>query len=96
MLNIGDADGERMRTTLIVSERGRITLPALLMKRMGIGNGGVVAIEERGGRLILTPAAPADVEMYTAEEAGQLIRKDAFKGTERKKLDAKLSRRGHI
>ena len=40
-----------MKQTLIVSNRGQLTLPANLRKRFGIKDGGAVILEERGNEL---------------------------------------------
>ena len=42
-----------MRQTLIVSDRGQLTLPASLRKRFGIKDGGAVILEERDNELVL-------------------------------------------
>ncbi len=57
-----------MRQTLIVSNRGQLTLPANLRKRFGIKNGGAIILEERGNELVLKPAMVLEVEMYTDEQ----------------------------
>ncbi|MEK7476599.1 MAG: AbrB/MazE/SpoVT family DNA-binding domain-containing protein [Candidatus Coatesbacteria bacterium] len=82
-----------MKSTLVVSERGQITLPAPLRKRMGIKNGGVVKVEEREGRITLSPAAVVEVEMYTDEQIREFIERDRISKEERKRIIAKLARR---
>ncbi len=57
-----------MRQTLIVSNRGQLTLPANLRKRFGIRNGGAIILEERDNELVLKPAMVLEVEMYTDEQ----------------------------
>ena len=57
-----------MRQTLIVSNRGQLTLPANLRKRFGIKNGGAIILEERDNELVLKPAMVLEVEMYTDEQ----------------------------
>ena len=57
-----------MRQTLIVSNRGQLTLPANLRKRFGIKNGGAIILEERDNELVLKPAMVIEVEMYTDEQ----------------------------
>ena len=81
-----------MKSTLVVSERGQITLPAPLRKRMGIKNGGVVRVEEREGRITLSPAAVVDVEMYSDEDIKRWSEEDKFSKGERKRYEAVLAR----
>ena len=57
-----------MRQTLIVSNRGQLTLPANVRKRFGIQNGGAIILEERDNELVLKPAMVLEVEMYTDEQ----------------------------
>lgn len=54
-----------MRENIVVSNRGQITLPVTLRKRIGIQPGSVVIIEEREGALVLRPAAVLEVESYS-------------------------------
>jgi len=81
-----------MKSTLVVSERGQITLPAPLRKRMGIKNGGVVRIEERDGRITLSPAAVVDIEIYSDEDIKRWSEEDKFSKGERKRYEAVLAR----
>jgi AbrB family looped-hinge helix DNA binding protein len=82
-----------MKSTLVVSHRGQITLPAFLRNKMGIGGGGVVTVEEQGGKLVLSPAAVMEVEMYSDEQIRQWVREDTLAPGEKERLDRKLSRR---
>lgn len=54
-----------MRQTVIVSNRGQLTLPADLRKRYGIDKGGVVVLEEREKELVLKPAIVLEIEIYS-------------------------------
>ena len=81
-----------MKSTLVVSERGQITLPAPFWKRMGIKNGGVVKVEERGGRITLSPAAVVDIEIYSDEDIKRWAEKDRFSKGERRRYEAVLAR----
>lgn len=83
-----------MKSTLVVSNRGQITLPASMRKKMGIGEGGVVTVEETDGKLVLSPAVVMEVEMYTDEQIRDWMREDAFAPGEREKLTRQMSRRG--
>jgi len=84
-----------MKSTLVVSNRGQITLPVSLRRKMGIDGGGVVTVEELGGKLVLTPAAVMEVEMYTDEQIQAWAREDKLEPGERERLEKKLARRKH-
>ncbi|MDR3556853.1 MAG: AbrB/MazE/SpoVT family DNA-binding domain-containing protein [Syntrophobacteraceae bacterium] len=57
-----------MKQTLLVSNRGQLTLPVSVRKRLGIKNGGAIIMEVRDNELILKPAIVLEVEMYTEEQ----------------------------
>ena len=82
-----------MKSTLVVSSRGQITLPSPLRKRMGIKNGGVLRVEVRGGQITLSPAAVVDVEIYSDAEIRKMIEDDRFTVKERKRLESRLALR---
>lgn len=44
-----------MRTTAVISAKGRVVIPANLRKRYGMKEGTTVVFQEDQGRLILTP-----------------------------------------
>ena len=54
-----------MRQTLILSNRGQLTLPASLRKRFGIKDGGAIILEEHEHEMVLKPTMVLEVEMYT-------------------------------
>ena len=53
-----------MPNPLIVSNRGQITLPAALRKRLGINGGDVVILEDRGTEIVLKPAVVLELQPY--------------------------------
>jgi AbrB family looped-hinge helix DNA binding protein len=79
-----------MRDTLIVSNRGQITLPAEMRKQLGIVPGSALVIENRGGELALKPAAVLEVETYRDEQIAQWAREDALSPEERRRILARL------
>ena len=81
-----------MRETLIVSNRGQITLPAVMRKHLGIAPGSIVIIEERNGELVLKPAAVLEIERYTDEQIAGWDREDKLTANERKRILARLQR----
>ena len=81
-----------MRETLIVSNRGQITLPAGMRKHLGIAPGSAVIIEERNGELALKPAAVLEIERYTDEQIAQWDSEDKLTATERKRILARLQK----
>ncbi|MDP2110227.1 MAG: AbrB/MazE/SpoVT family DNA-binding domain-containing protein [Thiobacillus sp.] len=81
-----------MRETLIVSNRGQITLPAGMRKQLGIAPGSVVIIETRNGELALKPAAVLEIERYTDEQIAQWDSEDKLTAAERKRILARLQK----
>lgn len=82
-----------MSNSLIVSERGQITLPAALRKRLGIRPGGVLIVEDRNGELVLRPAAVLPLDTYTDEQITAWNEADRLPAKERKRLLGKKSRK---
>ena len=84
--------GRRSKTTLVVSPRGQVTLPADARRRLGIKEGGVVAVEERPGALILRPATVLPIEMYSDAENFRWDEEDQLSESARVKLRKRVSR----
>jgi AbrB family looped-hinge helix DNA binding protein len=82
-----------MRQTLIVSNRGQLTLPAHVRKRFGIKNGGPIIMEERDNELVLKPAMVLEVEMYTDEQVLAWDQADRLDEAERQTLLRRLAAR---
>jgi antitoxin PrlF len=82
-----------MRQTLIVSNRGQLTLPANLRKRFGIKDGGAVILEERDNELVLKPAMVLEVEMYTNAQVSAWDEADRLEDAERQSLLQRLAAR---
>lgn len=82
-----------MRQTLIVSNRGQLTLPANLRKRFGIKNGGPIILEERDNELALKPAMVLEVEMYTDTQIAEWDKEDRLDDAEKKRLLQRLKSR---
>ena len=72
-----------MKSNLLVSPRGQITLPASIRRRMGIQDGGIVTVEEQGGKLVIAPAAVLEVEMYSDEQIKEWLKADEIKANEK-------------
>lgn len=75
-----------MRQTLIVSNRGQLTLPASLRKRFGIKDGGAIILEERGNELVLKPAMVLEVELYTDAQVSAWDEADRLDDAERQSV----------
>jgi AbrB family looped-hinge helix DNA binding protein len=82
-----------MRQTLIVSNRGQLTLPASLRKRFGIKDGGAVILEERGNELVLKPAMVLEVEMYSDAQVSAWDAADRLDEAERDRVRERLAAR---
>lgn len=78
-----------MRETLIVSNRGQITLPAAIRKRIGIKEGSAVIIEDRGNELVLKPAAVFEVEMYSDRQVAEWKKADRMSQKEKEAIRKK-------
>lgn len=80
-----------MRQTLIVSNRGQLTLPASLRKRFGIKDGGTLILEERGNELVLKPAMVLEVEMYSDAQVSAWDEADRLDDAERQRVLQRLA-----
>jgi len=82
-----------MKQTLIVSNRGQLTLPANLRRRFGIKNGGAVILEERDNELVLKPAMVLELEMYTDAQVSAWDEADRLDDAERENVLQRLAAR---
>lgn len=79
-----------MRETVLVSNRGQITLPADMRKLLGIGPGSTVIIEARDGELALKPAVVLAMDSYSEPQIADWNREDALTAEERQRILARL------
>jgi AbrB family looped-hinge helix DNA binding protein len=56
-----------MKTTLTISSRGVITLPAKLRRALGLKPDDLLIAETTSDGLLLRPAVPLPIELYTDE-----------------------------
>jgi AbrB family looped-hinge helix DNA binding protein len=82
-----------MKTTLAVSPKGQITLPSGLRKKYGIAPGGLLNIEEKAGKLVLSPAVAVEIEMYSDEQIAGWAKEDEWKPGERDAWLKRLNRK---
>jgi len=82
-----------MRQTILVSNRGQITLPASVRKRLGIQSGGIVTLEEKENVVVLRPAAVIEIETYSDEEIAGWDKEDRLEPGERNALLKRLRKR---
>lgn len=75
-----------MPETLVVSSRGQITLPAAIRKRLGIGGGDVVILEDRGSEIVLKPGVVLEVHHYSEEEVARWDDDDKLEDEERARI----------
>ena len=75
-----------MPETLIVSNRGQITLPAATRKRLGIECGDIVILEDRGNEIVLKPGVVLEVEIYSDEQVAAWDAADKLDEAERKRI----------
>jgi AbrB family looped-hinge helix DNA binding protein len=81
-----------MSDTLIVSERGQITLPATIRKRYGIKGGSALIIEERNNELLLKPAAIMELDIYNDSQVAEWDKADQLSDSERERIIRKLEK----
>jgi antitoxin PrlF len=81
------------KQTLIVSERGQITLPKNLRDRLAIKPGTALIAEEKDGQLLLRPALVTAVRVYSDEEIQSWLKDDRITSGERKRILKKATRR---
>ena len=75
-----------MPTTLVVSDRGQITLPAATRKRLGIKGGDVVILEDRGGEIVLKPGVVLEIRSYDDDRIAQWDADDRLDDDERRRI----------
>ena len=80
-----------MSETVLVSNRGQITLPAAMRKRLGIKGGDVVILEERNNELVLKPGIVLEVELYSDEQIARWDADDKLSEAERDRLLNRLA-----
>jgi len=81
------------RQTILVSDRGQITLPQAMRQRLGIKPGSVLVAEEKRGKVILQPAAVTPVEIYSDEEMRGWLVQDRVSDKDRKRILKRTGRR---
>ena len=81
-----------MSDTLIVSERGQITLPASIRKRYGIKGGSALIIEERNNELLLKPAAVMELDIYSDSQIADWDKADQLSKSERERIIQRLEK----
>ena len=75
-----------MSATLIVSNRGQITLPASTRKRLGIKSGDVIILEDRGNEIVLKPGVVLEVELYSDAQIAEWNAADSLDDEERNRI----------
>jgi len=82
-----------MRENLTISNRGQITLPAGIRKRLGIKAGGMLVLEERNGEVVLRPAVVVGIETYTDADISRWDKEDHLDKTERAAITKRLGKK---
>jgi len=72
--------------TLVVSDRGQVTLPKRLRERLALKAGSALIAEERDGALVLRPAAVTPLRVYSDEEIQGWLREDRVTPAERRRV----------
>ena len=71
---------------LIVSNRGQVTLPAAMRKRLGIKGGDVVILEDRGTEIVLKPAFVLEIQQYRDDDIAQWDAEDRLDDRQRGRI----------
>lgn len=79
-----------MRETVIVSNRGQLTLPASLRRKFGLQQGGPVIFEDRDGEIVLKPAVTLEVELYSDAQIAAWDQDDLLPEQERAAILGRL------
>ena len=79
-----------MQQTVLVSNRGQLTLPAGLRKRFGLQHGGAVILEEHNNELIIKPAAVLEIEIYSDSQVAQWDNDDLLEESHRSAILKRL------
>lgn len=80
-----------MQQTVLVSNRGQLTLPASLRKRFGLQRGGAVILEEHNNELVIKPAAVLEIEMYADSQVTQWDSEDLLDDNQRSVILKRLT-----
>jgi AbrB family looped-hinge helix DNA binding protein len=80
-----------MQQTVLVSNRGQLTLPAGLRKRFGLQHGGAVILEEHNNELIIKPAAVLEIEIYADSQIAQWDSEDLLDDKQRSAILKRLA-----
>ena len=81
------------KSSLIVSSRGQITLPSELRKSLGLKEGGVVTVEERGGEIVLRPATVLEIDVYSDEQIKEWNTQDKLDDSTHKRIQKTLGKK---
>ena len=81
-----------MPNSLIVSNRGQITLPAAMRKRLGIKGGDVVILEDRGTEIVLKPSVVLEIQQYSDDDMEQWDAEDRIGDRQRERILDAVSR----
>lgn len=75
-----------------LSSKGQLTLPEALRKKLGLGKGDMLHVEEKEGKIILCPVSVVPTRFYTDEEITTWVKEDTLTEEEKKTFDAAVAR----
>ena len=83
----------KMKTNLIVSSRGQLTLPSELRKKYGIDEGSVLIVDDRNGEIVQKIAQVTEVEFYSDFQINGWVKEDVFEdASNRQSLRSQLKK----
>ena len=83
-----------MNEALMLSNRGQITLPAALRKRLGIKAGDFVIVEDRGGEIVLKPGVVVEVQHYSDDQVARWDADDTLSEAEHARIMRRMPATG--
>ena len=79
--------------TIIVKDRGQITLPREIRKRLGIKPKSILTAEVKGGSLVITPAVVVPIRTFSDKFVKDIVGKDTLKKGERAEIISKWKKK---
>jgi bifunctional DNA-binding transcriptional regulator/antitoxin component of YhaV-PrlF toxin-antitoxin module len=80
--------------TLTLGEEGQVSLPASILRRLGLSPDAVLTAELTGdGGILLRPAEDSLIEMYDDERLAEFAEENRLTREEKRQVDEALGRR---
>ena len=70
-----------------LSSKGQLTLPEGIRRKLGLGKGDTLAIEEKDGQIVLRPASVIPIATYSDVDIQSYVAEDSLTAQEKKNFD---------